>query len=281
MYITVKKEDSVISILLFIFNVFLLDRGITQIPLKKIFQVLVPFQKNESAIRMGLSREIRNGMLINKKHNNETYYHLTDKAINSFKHWIKTMDYNQQMMKYQLSDWNGTWNILMLHNSNAEKDYWDELIQTLSRLKFGNLDKNIWISPYHIPSQIEFLQKKYQLDKNLFLFESCLNTANTPTDLAKKIWPIKKLGTRYNQYLDSLSTVVYYSDTKVRLNGDELPLLYSYGLKLFEIVQDDPRLPIQVLPSDWLGIEAVKKFTELRSKLLPKAYEYINNILGD
>jgi DNA-binding transcriptional regulator PaaX len=41
------------------------------------------------------------------------------------------------------------------------------------------------------------------------------------------------------------------------------------------------KLPIQLLPPDWIGIKAAKQFSMVREQLMPQAQLYIGNIIGE
>lgn len=146
MYLSVKKKDSVTSILLFIFNVFLVEQGITALPLKKIFRILEPFQKSETAIRMGLSRGVQNGLLANEKHGNEVYYLITDEAAQGVKYWQETLRVFKSRLSIQLSDWDGEWSILCL-DSSTDKRSLGYFVDSIRQYGYGSLGSNIWVSP--------------------------------------------------------------------------------------------------------------------------------------
>ncbi|MGE5605337.1 MAG: PaaX family transcriptional regulator C-terminal domain-containing protein [Bacteroidota bacterium] len=280
MYLKIKRKESVSSILLFIFNVFLVERGITSIPLRKIFKILEPFQKNETAIRMGLSRELQNGLLINGKENGEVHYYLTETALNGFKYWMKTMDYDRAKMQLQLADWNSIWSILALNNRmELERTIYEKISEELRQISYGLLNKNVWISPYLQTKLILELSQKYHIENEVHLFESRLSNLESISSLVSTIWPINKLYEQYQAFLENLTNESKLLNIESRNGGGGLPVLYRLGFEYFEIVQDDPRLPLQLLPSNWPGLQAAKSFNQLRERILPNANNFINNIL--
>lgn len=282
MFITIKRKDSVTSILLFIFNVFLVERGITTIPLKKIFKLMEPFQKNETAIRMGLSREVESGLLINQRKDGEVYYYLTEIVTEGFKYWMKTMDYDQKKIQLQFQNWNGLWSLLLIENDlEQSQDNLKNFFEALKEFSFGNLNKNLWISPYNFHEQVTRQIHEQNLGLKIYLFESRLTNHNSATNLASKIWPLANLAKQYEKFLNSLMEAAGNIDPDSYRSGGGLPFLHRFGLDYFEIVQNDPRLPLQILPSDWQGIKAAKAFKEFRERIIPKSNEFIDRILCD
>jgi hypothetical protein len=45
MYLRVRRNEGITSTLLFIFNAFLTEKKIYELPLRKIFKILEPFKK--------------------------------------------------------------------------------------------------------------------------------------------------------------------------------------------------------------------------------------------
>lgn len=281
MQIVIKRKDSVASILLFLFNVFLVDRGITSIPLKKIFTLLGPFQKNETAIRMGLSREIQNGVLTNRKVDGEVIYCLTETALTGFKYWMKTMDHDQQKIQLQFREWDGLWRLLLISKDTEMKSDWEYFYETLKQYSYGSLNRNLWISPYNYQKELIRLIGDSNLGSKIFFFESRLSEEKDQKELISEVWPIYKLNESYSLFLASFENEVKDLDLNAYQGGGGLPFLHRFGLDFFEIVRDDPHLPLRLLPVDWPGIKAAKAFRNIREEILPKANRFINNILDE
>ena len=281
MYLAIKKKDSAASILFFLFNVFLVERGITKIPLKQIFRLLAPFQKNETAIRMGLSREVQNGALLNEKQGNEVYYRVTDQVLQGFQYWMETMNFDQQKLRLQMAEWDGIWSILILDPDLPKWENWGDLAQSLIGLGYGCKTPVLWISPYRMGERIAWVSDKYHLENKYYLFNSRMEQPQSPEHLTQVLWPIAELGEKYLQFLGAIAKAARALDVDNCSGADALPFLYRQGLDFFEIIQDDPRLPLRLLPPDWPGIKAAKLFHEMRKVLLPKAQSFVENIIGD
>lgn len=272
MYQGIKKDDSVTSILLFIFNVFLTEQGIREIPLKTILKVLEPFQKSETALRMGLSRGMQNGLLSNFKKGNEVYYGLTDHAVETFKDWWSTIRKFNENISRQRADWDGTWNMLFIKNK-----FPDELMQSIKQLGFGSLSRELWVSPYDHSGSIVELSKKNKL--RFYLFQSKLIENSRPDNLVNDIWPITELAKEYNQYLEDLGKTTGHLNQKSFKNGKGLPILHLFGIRLLWIIKQDPQLPLQLLPENWMGVRAVEKFFRIRELILPGSKDFIDKAL--
>lgn len=278
-YLRVKK-DSVTSILLFIFNVFLVERGIDSIPLKKIFPLLGPFEKNETAIRMGLSRGVQNGLFVNEKHGQEVWYRLTEQALQSFLYWQTTMTRFREKTAKQRAGWDGNWSIAVVDIPPRNKPEVDieEFARALEQLGWAGLNKGQWISPYDLSRDTMEVGENHHLKNRLFIFRGRLENM-APEKAADRFWPIRELEKKYTGFLENVNV----SAQKLKAGKDPgrvLPFLHYSGMELFEIIQDDPQLPLELLPEGWPGEKAARTFWEIREQVLPEANRFIDQILG-
>lgn len=276
MFLSIKKKDSVTSILLFIFNVFLVERGITAVPLKKIFKILEPFQKSETSIRMGLSRGVQNGLLLSEKRGNEVYYLVTNEAARGVDYWRKTLTEFRAKIPLQLSQWDEEWSMLHIDSRSSLGDFF----QSVKQLGFGSLSNNLWISPYDLIGKTEELAQSQKVEK-YFLFRGKLAGKTLPEDVINNVWPIKGLAEKYFEFMKMLNDSIEKLDMDSFNGGGGLPFLHIHGLEFFEIIQEDPQLPLKLLPSDWPGLKAARAFLDIREQILPKANNFMIKVLSE
>jgi len=280
MYLRVKK-DSVTSILLFIFNVFLVERRIYSVPLKKIFRLLEPFHRSETSIRMGLSRGLQNGLFINERQEQEVFYRLTDEAVISFNYWQKTINRYMDKIKIQQANWNRSWSIILGNQHFTQKGVGniEQFNASLVELGYGSLNKGHWISPYDESSEVIKLADSNSFRENILIFYGTLRD-KSPNSLATEVWPINELAIKYKKYAFEMQESAYKLNSK--LDPEHvLTFLYLYGSELFDIIQDDPQLPLEILPNEWPGLKAARDFWEIRQRVLPQANSFIDIIINE
>ncbi|MHB8158714.1 MAG: hypothetical protein ACYDEQ_15240, partial [Desulfocucumaceae bacterium] len=168
LYLQIRKKDSVTSILLFFFNVFLLERGINSLPLKKILKMLQPFQKSETAVRMGLSRGVQNRLLVNTKKGGEVFYGITDEAAQGLKHWHTTLLELSDKTRQQLAQWDGEWSIICLLGSSGQKED-SNFTHSLRLFGYGKLGSTFFISPYDLTIKVADYARQHGV-KNYYQF---------------------------------------------------------------------------------------------------------------
>lgn len=275
MVIQTKKADSVTSILLFLFNVFLGHQGIRELPVKKILNLLGPFGKSETSIRMGLSRGVRNGLLVNFKRQGEVYYGITPQAGESFKQWWQIMKRFQEKIDLQRLAWDGQWTLI-----HVGKDSIEELVVELKKLGFGSLSKNVSISPYNLTGQAWDIVQKLSLTQKIYVFRSVLEKSHSSKAIIEEIWQPKQINRKYETYIADLDSA-YHQISANGTGGQGLPILHLYGMRLFEMIQADPQLPLQLLPKNWSGIKGFQRFYQIREELLPGATQYVYDVVNE
>ncbi|MFX4263444.1 PaaX family transcriptional regulator C-terminal domain-containing protein [Pelotomaculum propionicicum] len=276
MYLKVRRNEGITSILLFIFNAFLTEKQVDELPLKTILRILAPFNKNETAVRMGLSRGVQNGLLINFKKENEVYYRLTDQGRNALRYWWNTIRIFQQRAALQREEWNGKWNAVYFPAGAAE-----ELALSLRKLGYGSVERHMWISPYDASGQVSALAAEIGMAESLYLFLGELAGGRRLAEIVTEMWPVEELNKKYKDYIAGLKHAVGELDTGPPRGGAVLPFLHKYGLQIFGIMQEDPQLPLQLLPPDWSGLQAVLLFMETRKQLLPEANAFIADTIDE
>lgn len=269
--LSVRRVETTTGILLFLFQAFLIDRDITAIPLRKIFRLMEPFDKSESAIRMGLSREVKSGLLMNEKRNGEVYYGLTPLTISGFQDWRTTFERFRARIPRQLEPWNDVWTIAYID----ERNNIEPLLQECS---FGQLGRNTWVSPFNIPYSL--LKEFEEKSPGITIFHSQRIAGLTNPMIAKKVWSLDDLTLNYDEYVRNLEKAYTQLHNEAEPDCTGLPFLHRFGLELFELIQTDPQLPKTLLPEDWQGLIAIQKFNTYRSELIRSAESFIFNILN-
>jgi len=229
---------------------------------------------------MGLSRGVQNGLFINEKQGQEVYYRLTVEALHSFKYWQQTLARFQDRIKMQHTSWNGHWSVLLLDLTprNNHTENIQQFTDALERLGYGSLNKGQWISPYDYSGAVIDLADKYGLKKEVTIFYGNLQNHESKI-IALKVWPVLELAKSYTKYLDRMGKE---KDALLARPGagQIMPFLYLYGSELFEIIQDDSQLPLELLPDGWPGPKAAHNFWEIRERVLPDVNNFIDGVLA-
>ena len=279
MNLILRKNDSSTSLLLFIYSNVMAKTSKDYIRLTSLLEIMKVFGKNETAIRMSLSRAMKAGVLINSKQNNEVYYTLTNEGKNAIELWNNIMIQYWKRYKLRNSDWDKSWHLIIINFMESKKNVKQEFLDRLEQYGFAQIKTNTWISPYHQNEDMYELINKYSFDKEVVEILGEMKIHKDMNIFLEEVYGIEKLKTKYSIFIDTYDRRLteinkLYEDKDFINNGLALPILQELGWNFFNIVSADCVLPKELLP-EWDGDKAAYIMKELREKLLKAVYEYL------
>jgi DNA-binding transcriptional regulator PaaX len=276
MRIILRKRDSVVSIVLFLFNIFGEHTGQSAIKLEHLIKSMGYFDKNETATRMGLSRMVKSGILFNAKDGNDVYYRLTDDGMQNLKSW--NLGVTRFWDRYALrgKPWDGKWHMLTFLRNKDSNDEIISITDELLELGLRQINRDLWISPYYFYEKIMNL-----LDTRLKYLEIIgeVISNNKNLEIIEDIFLINKVQTQYKNFLIITAEIRKKLD-KISELGEHLPLLFHLGWNFYDIAVNDPALPKDLL-SEWIGDQAVWEMQELRNLLYKKTTKYFDSLFDN
>lgn len=140
--------------------------------------------------------------------------------------------------------WDGQWYLVIFDIPESHKQKREILRNKLKDLGFGMLQKSVWLSPYNYLEIISKLISFYRI--NLHVLTAVTSRIGEENDLAlaKRVWPLDKINKAYQEFIEK-----YKKAKKTDISGRFFYL---------SILKQDPQLPIELLPSSWVGQEAIK-----------------------
>lgn len=215
-----------------------------------------------------------------EKQGNEVYYRITDVAVQGVRYWQETLRLFRDRIPLQTGDWDGVWSLLHIVPAGDKKDT-NEFTGAVRQAGYGSLGGSLWISPHDLTGLVRDLAEKYGVAGGVCQFRGRMAGDVDAADIATRVWPVEILAQRYRSYGQLLGEEAVPLDSDSFDGGGGLPFLHRYGLDLFEIIQDDPQLPLKLLPSGWPGLQAAGAFLGLRESILPKANGFISQVLAE
>lgn len=279
MKLILRKNDSATSLLLFIYNNYMHINSKESIKLSSLLEMLKVFGKNETAIRMSLSRAVKAGLLINNKYKNEVSYALTTEGKKAILNWNEGVI--QFFKRYQLRNlqWDNKWYFINVEFVEDNKDNKAEFIDQLQQRGFVQINTNTWVTPYHQYEEVWNLTKKYSFEDRIVEIHGEMKIHKDMDKFLDDNYGISKLKIAYQGFVDNYSgklqeiSRLYKEQTFVE-NGLAFPVLHELGWSFFSIASDDAVLPRQILP-EWEGDKATLLMKELRELLLESTYRYL------
>lgn len=150
--------------------------------------------------------------------------------------------------------WDGNWYLVNFDIPEKLRKKRDTFRDNLKILGFGKLQKSIWIYPYNLLGDVEKFAKENNLTPYLILSISNKVGRIESKILAEKIWKISGIQKEYQDFI---------SEFKEK----EKPSLFELFFRYHSILINDPRLPKELLPDDWVGDEAYELYSKLKKEI--------------
>jgi phenylacetic acid degradation operon negative regulatory protein len=161
--------------------------------------------------------------------------------------------------------WDGMWRMVLFDVPEAERRVRGQIRQVLNSLRFGGLQKSVWISPHPLMEVADVLRKLEVASSSLILIEGSCCAGETPQDVTKTAWnfaAIKRAWQSLAVHLDSAPATGY------SLSPSELKVWSNKEMSCWKACAAiDPFLPKQLLPDDYIGRTVWKKRCETLTSL--------------
>lgn len=136
--------------------------------------------------------------------------------------------------------WDGNWYLVSYDILEKARILRDILRTNLKKLGFGQLHASFWISPFNFLGEVEKIVKDYNLSPFVILAISNRLGREESKYLANRVWKLEEINEKYRQLIQKTQ------------NKNPENLIFEY----LAILNEDPRLPDELLSEEWLGEEA-------------------------
>lgn len=198
-------------------------------------------------------RNLKKGTLQKKEVKRNIYLQLTSLGKGGIKR-------KYPLLYLKNKGWDGRLRWAMYDIEEENKRVRELFRDKIKELGFGKFQKSVWVSPYDFLKEFRKFLKKYQLGDRVILLETDKFYAGNLKKLAKKVWQIDKLSFLYRELYKDL---LYYKSLKKKCdrNRNLNNLRKRLKKKIIKVYFQDPFLPPEFLPEDWLG-EKVKNLAK-------------------
>lgn len=219
----------------------------------------------DKAARQALARMHEGGWLGRERVGRRTRWTLTDHSRALLEAGAaRIYDFGQHVRP-----WDGTWVVLLASVPERDRRVRYRMGIGLSWAGFGSLGQGVWLSPWAQQEQ-DAVTLLDGLAVQATSFRARLGELGSGSALAGQAWDLPRLRARYDTFV---------ADTDVLLAS--LPEGEAAAVELATLVHRwrrfpflDPDLPAALLPSDWPGPFAARRFADLRAALIDQAYSW-------
>jgi phenylacetic acid degradation operon negative regulatory protein len=244
-----------------------------------LIRLLKEFGHNEQAVRVAVSRMLKQGWIQSEKQGNKSYYFLTAQGVNRIE------EAANRIFKLKPNEWDGKWRVLMYTIPEEKRQIRDDLRQELLWSGFGSFSNACWISPNNLEREVKLLIEKYDITDYVDFFVSEYKGPKDNQALVEKSWHLDQVVEKYEEFIDMYSKQ-YIAHQSIINQGEmtdaecfveRTKLVHEYRKFLFI----DPGLPKELLPPKWNGTIAADLFNQYYQILAEPASRFFESIFQE
>ena len=267
------------TIIFTLFGAYVNPRG-GEIRIRNLIELVKPLGLSENAIRLALSRMMKQGLLRKRKVKRDIYYSLSKKGDSLM------LGGKRHALEKEQKRWDKKWRLLVYTIPESLRHLRDTLRNKLISMGFGSLGSSLWISPYDFNKKLSKLFRELKVTDYVETFEANYKGLHDSKKLTARAWDIKGLEKQYKEYLLKYNPLL----TKYKRNiknkkkispGDCFAHRFRLTAEYIDISLNDPMLPQEILPANWVGLKAKNICIEYWKLLTPDVKKFVDSIFGD
>ena len=260
-----------------LFGAYIIRRG-GEVHVADLIELVRPLGFSANAIRLGLSRMSRYGVFNIRKAGRRSFYSLSPKGME----WMEKG--RMRAFEAEHKRWDGKWRLVVYDVPETLRVLRDRIRAKLCSLGFARLSASVWISPHDLRSEIINFVRNNRTDKYVEMFEAEYVGFRSARVFAVYIWDIKGLENRYRAFVRKYTTLrskfERLANTRSSMDPAEcFAERFCLTAEYVALRLEDPMLPLELLPANWLGLQAHRLHDVLWRSLKPAADNFVDSIL--
>lgn len=185
-----------------------------------------------------------------------------------------------------LLGWDKTWHMVAYSLPEEKRKLRNDLRKQLAWLGFGQLGPGLWISPHNRRVELNRILFDWQIQAHVNLFSSVYWGPLTNSQLVQHCWDLLELEPAYHQFLRCHEAEYErFKPESLKPMSDPSPEAcfqrrFWLTADFFPLLQQDPNLPTELLPENWVGLRARQLFANYRQWLEPHVTPFIDSIVS-
>lgn len=229
------------------------------------------FEIAPATVRVTMSRLRREGWFTSRRMGRETVYTLSP-------HMLEVLDEGRRRIFAPASSpWDQSWTMVIYQLSEADRQGREQLRKELAWQGFGPLTTSTWLAPGDRREDVHTLTRDFptaQMD----VLRSTSDGLDHDRELVSRCWDLTTLASEYDAFNAHNRHVVQSAST---LAGAEAMVERTRVITTFRHFPfKDPRLPKDLRPEAWPGVEAHQIFHQAHAALGPAARAYVAGVIG-
>lgn len=262
-----------------LFGAFIVPRG-GKVHVASLIDLVFPLGFSPNAIRLGLSRMARQGVFDIERAGRRSYYSLNAKGM-------KWMEQGRvRAFEVKRREWDKRWRLLVYSIPETMRDRRDKLRQKLLSLGYANVSAAFWISPHDLQTELNRYVEEGGMKDYVEMFTAEHTGYHGDKELAAKIWRIDDLTRQYGVFVRKYEKLLTAYNTSAR-SGRPMDFAVCFARRFCMTAEyvalrlDDPMLPLELLPKNWVGMRAERIYDDLLKLLKPRADAFVDAVLNE
>lgn len=157
--------------------------------------------------------------------------------------------------------WDKKWRLLWSSVPEKNRRTRDQLRKALEGLGLRPALRSLWVTPLDLKDKLIEIVNQLGIREQTVVVETEEGDGISTTALVKA-WNFSKYRKLYEEFIGQSESLIH--DRERRQNPNEIKkLIFQYAL----ILNNEPRLPIELLPNDWPKFRAQLQYKKLRRLL--------------
>ena len=239
--------------------------------LSHLTELLGAFDVAPPTVRVTLSRLRREGWFVTRREGRETVYTLTPEMLG-------VLDEGRERIFTAPADsWVGSWTMVIYQMTESERQERNQLRKALAWHGFGPLTTSTWLAPGDLRKEARTLVDEWT-DEQVDVLACTSEGLDHDRELARRCWDLEELAREYEHFNDEHRHLT--KGTRPAVGAGALvartELISTYRHFPFR----DPRLPPELRPEPWPGVEAFDIFRAAHAGLGAAVRAYVGGVLG-
>lgn len=160
--------------------------------------------------------------------------------------------------------WDQKWRFVSFSIPESKRSLRDKYRREIEAMGLKMILTGLWITPLDLKDQLEQKAKDLGIFSNFMLIESSDISTGISQEQLRNLWPFDK--SRQEIY-DFINDSTNYLAQKQKISFETKKLIFKYAM----ILENQPKLPIELFPSDWPQFRAQLVYRKVRRLLSQKA----------
>ncbi|NUR82822.1 MAG: PaaX family transcriptional regulator [Nonomuraea sp.] len=246
------------SLLLTVLGEYVLPQG-SPAWTSSLLRVLGGVGVEEKSARQALSRMAADGWLASEREGRRVRWRLTPRGRDLLSEGAERI----YAFGRDRDPWDGRWVVLITSVPESRRELRHRLRTKLTWAGFGSPAPGVWVSP-HASREAEAKQVVEGLGLDAYSFNGPYAGIGSERTLVEQAWHLGELAGHYQEFIQEFA-------------GSRPPDALSAQVRLVDAWRrfplQDPRLPLELLPPDWIGLRAANVFNDLHAAWHERAQE--------